>query len=503
MRRFFAWLAAAALLICAPAHAGAVSPPAPNTHAGAAYTFMQKVKAGNQVATILINSDSTGADSNGTAGAYQFNKLAYWIAAQNPANTVYYYLISGSSWASPTVLQNGTGSGIVRIYNGAVSGTQAFYFYGSTFNSLYIAGLASTPDVIIINHGKNNDYTQQYPVLVSMVEAQVAQLSNAYPLAGLILLKQNPDPTQYIFAVTDTWGANKAVTSGAIWQSGPNAYTAGSTGTTGTTVPVCTSGTCSDGTITWTYTGVAQQEDVKARATQDAAALLGAEVVDNYNTFLAVGNPSSWFANTVHQSQIGDTAMAANLIAAFSNVVAPLPHRVPLLERQNCLLANCKMQTMTGGTTSCPDSWTCTNTTISQYTTSYENGGAYAVKFLNTATGLSSVAQTITGAALKPLLGKYVTFAARVQLIDTTDTSSCALEINSNSGRTYRTWGMSASGNYTGGYIWLSTTGIVGTSDTTITMTIYPTRGGSTASGHGCYVDRVNVVPGMIPMDVN
>lgn len=64
-------------------------------------------------------------------------------------------------------------------------------------------------------------------------------------------------PTQLGISLTQEaytpWSASLSITSGEITLNGLNLYTAGSSGTTGATPPTCTSGTCSDGTITWTY----------------------------------------------------------------------------------------------------------------------------------------------------------------------------------------------------------------------------------------------------------
>lgn len=507
MRSFRGLLSAvgllALLLVGQVAHAGVIPPPAPNTHVGAGWALMQKVLNGNQVSTILINSDSTGADSNGTGSPYQFNKLATWLGSLNPSNTVYYYQISGSSWAAPSTIQTGTGSGILRIYNGAVSGTQAFYFYGgTTFPALYVNGLAAVPDLLIFNHGKNNDYTTAVQVQAAMIQAAVAQLSNLWPNAGIILLKQNPDPTTQNYAVTGWWAPNTAYTSGAILQSGANAYSAGSTATSGAAAPVCTSSTCSDGTITWTYLGVAQQEDAKVRAVDIAANLIGADVVDNYNLFMAAGNPASYFANTVHQSQLADGLMAARLEADLTNVVGPSPRRSSFLSQVPNLIANARFQTQTGGVTAVPDGWTGTNATIAQYTTLIENGGAYALKVTNTGTGASSIGQTIPAATVKPLLGKWVTLTGRVQFLNVNDVLSCTLEVLTNAGaKSWRTWGMSSSGSYTGGYLWLATSALVPTTDTTISVNLYGTKTGGVAAGNGCIFDHVSLVPGLIAMD--
>jgi parallel beta-helix repeat protein len=49
------------------------------------------------------------------------------------------------------------------------------------------------------------------------------------------------------------WTTGTPFTSGAYVYYGLNLYLASSTGTSGASAPTCTSGTCSDGTVTWTY----------------------------------------------------------------------------------------------------------------------------------------------------------------------------------------------------------------------------------------------------------
>lgn len=52
-----------------------------------------------------------------------------------------------------------------------------------------------------------------------------------------------------------SWASATGYSSGDAVQNNGNWYTSGSTATSGGSAPTCTSGTCSDGTITWTFRG--------------------------------------------------------------------------------------------------------------------------------------------------------------------------------------------------------------------------------------------------------
>jgi len=73
------------------------------------------------------------------------------------------------------------------------------------------------------------------------------------------------------------WEAAKAVTAGDLRQNGGRVYTAGSTGTTGTTAPIHWEGAVSDGVIIWTFVhdgaGVAKITGFTTSALVDATVL--------------------------------------------------------------------------------------------------------------------------------------------------------------------------------------------------------------------------------------
>ena len=86
-------------------------------------------------------------------------------------------------------------------------------------------------------------------------------IANAFTTRNAIELI-GTDPSTYNITIRDphssrltypAWAAGASFTAGQTVTNAFNVYTAGSTGTAGATPPTCNSGTCSDGTITWTY----------------------------------------------------------------------------------------------------------------------------------------------------------------------------------------------------------------------------------------------------------
>lgn len=157
---------------------------------GAMRALMSKLVEGVADATIVINSDSTGATSTGWV-----IQTAQWLADQFPAYTVNYYLWDDGTDAWPVsadVLQTGTGSYILTVWNAGVGGSSTGHFQGSRFPNLI-----QNADLVMINHGFNqsgpvdSDTLRQYRRNQYLAFAD--EFAQANPNAGVVLIGQPPD----------------------------------------------------------------------------------------------------------------------------------------------------------------------------------------------------------------------------------------------------------------------------------------------------------------------
>lgn len=171
---------------------------------GAMRNLMAKLTEGVSSATIVMNSDSTGATADSWLLA-----TAQWLAARFPAYTVNYYLWDegGNQWpVSPTWTDAGTGAYALNVWNAGVGGSSTGYFQGSRFPNL-----VKDADLIIVNHGFNqggplaDDTQRQYRR--NMYKAFVDEFVAANPNAGVVLVGQPPDGR----AGREEWQAQKGL----------------------------------------------------------------------------------------------------------------------------------------------------------------------------------------------------------------------------------------------------------------------------------------------------
>jgi lysophospholipase L1-like esterase len=162
--------------------------------------LMQRLKAGNTAASIVILGDSTGL----VGSPFWPLGVAQRLGAAFPAYTVVYRVWNDTNQnydavgvgASQTV-QVGTGTNnsggpfTLTVWNGSVSGVNANYVTSTV--TRFLAMVPATPDLIFLNFGHNNTgattgyYDMQFPV--------VRSLRQQYPLAGVIQIAQNPRKT--------------------------------------------------------------------------------------------------------------------------------------------------------------------------------------------------------------------------------------------------------------------------------------------------------------------
>jgi lysophospholipase L1-like esterase len=159
--------------------------------------LLRKLALNQEDATVCVISDSTGNGSTGSAIRYIYQLFNTFVKAMYPQYTVLYYTwnTGGTDYDSPTTLQTGTGSNTLRIYNGAVTGTQPAYAIGTRAPLMWVL---KNPDLVIVNHGHNigNDVvssvlTRQLHFESSLM-ALVQDLRYRAPRAGIVANLQNP-----------------------------------------------------------------------------------------------------------------------------------------------------------------------------------------------------------------------------------------------------------------------------------------------------------------------
>lgn len=151
----------------------------------------------------------------------------------------------------------GTGDNCISItgHENLVLGNEAIGCAGNGIN------LYGDRNVAIGNYAKNNaqghagNASWRAGIAVAQGFGGVGQYN---VVSGNVTDDDQGSPTQQYGiwiapAAYTAWGSGQSVASGGYYTNALKLYQAGSSGTTGATAPTCTSGTCSDGTITWTY----------------------------------------------------------------------------------------------------------------------------------------------------------------------------------------------------------------------------------------------------------
>lgn len=180
----------------------------PEATSGAMRNLMAKLTENVGDATWLILGDSTGNATN--EWVYLTTQ---WLAARYPAYTVNYYLWdeAGNAWpGSPTVVQTGTGSFTLSVWNASVPGSKTGYFQGSRFTTAVV----KNADLVAISYGHNQggpvdtDTTRQLQRNKYLAFADEVALAN--PNAGLVVVAQNPS-VDGAFSHDIEWQAQRAL----------------------------------------------------------------------------------------------------------------------------------------------------------------------------------------------------------------------------------------------------------------------------------------------------
>lgn len=139
-------------------------------------------------ACILVVGDSTGNEQ--TEWIYLY---ASWLANQFPKYTVNYYMWGATSYAAPVIIQSGTGTNSLDIYNASVAGSKPNKFAGANFK----AAVVDIPrvDLFILNHGLNliiSSTRDQYFFRTPEYLEFIASVTQIHDGCGVVMMAQNP-----------------------------------------------------------------------------------------------------------------------------------------------------------------------------------------------------------------------------------------------------------------------------------------------------------------------
>lgn len=406
--------------------------------AGAMRNLMTKLGAAVSDAVIVINSDSTGNDT--TEWAYLTTQ---WLAAEFPAYTVNYYLwdTGGNAWpGSPTVVQTGSGSYTLTVWNAAVSGSTTAYFHGSRFSNL-----VKNADLILVNHGFNQGGPLNTDNLRQLQRNSylsfVDELAQVNPHAGVVLIGQPPS----------------GVAGREEWQAQRNALYG------------------------------------------QAAAWRGWGFIDVHRAWLEYGDWEADLTNVdgTHPTTTGSALWASLVEAALENAARiPVTTQPAQVRPARQVFKNPQLSawnsTLPDGVSS------VTNCTVAKELTDYETG-SQAMTITSDATSAGAYVE-ITGTATEwgikgRLADRAYTMAVRIKA-PTANAQTVRVSLLDNNGGTYiQSTDMGATARDR--YLWLYVTKLFPSNATTLTARIYvKTSGTSVVSAT---VDEILLFPGVVP----
>ena len=405
--------------------------------------LLNTLRSGQRDTAILVVGDSTGNET--TEWVYL---LASWIAPKYPAYTVNYYLydtMTGDFPAagSPTaVIQTGSGSFKLNVYNASVAGTIPQYFLGSHWNALRDIPVA--PDLVIVNHGKN----------------MTAQYSNAFST-----------PWRYLSQATEF--------TESIWQLWPDAG------------------------FVWVAQAPNRDDSNMAIAMdliQSVGRLRGIGVANVYDLYINAGKPSAWYIDNLHPSTAGTQVYLQPWTIALGSYTGVQPAQFVSSFDQLAAnyLVNGDFAAINSGT---PYGWTTSNVTCTLSSTQYDNVSGVSLRTTQTANGsASSLKQRFTGTAqLKAFRGRWCTFAVR-RYIPSSNASTGAGRI----GLLTSSQSANNSPQYiTGqdGFRWVVQNVYVAQTDTYLDAIIYNDSATATNADY-VYWDRAVLTVGLLPRDI-
>lgn len=329
----------------------------------AAYGLLSKMRSALDDVCIIINSDSTGITQDTDPATGQVfkkwtRKLAEFLAANYPAYTVVYYSWGSGAYNAPETIQTGTAGKTLYFYNAAVAGTQPLYLMGQYFEAAYVPRQA---DLIILNHGHNNDGNSLASTHMGMYLAIMYTMLQRHPNAGAMIVSQNP------------------------LRDNEN----------GTT---------------------------RSNGARQAAVAAGFSLIDAFQMFNNAGKPTDWYMDNIHPNATGDDKIFDLVKNFFVWPANPATH-LPGLTAGFNLISNYDFSAWDSGASS-PDGWTLTGCTAEKDTVNFETG-SYGLKLVQNDTIEAFAAFSLPSSLIKRLKGRTVVLSARVFVPTASTRSNC------------------------------------------------------------------------------
>lgn len=155
------------------------------TTAQQAAVLTSRLQMDNEDAVMVVLGDSTSGDA---VGDRWVRLVTNALAAQYPAYTVNYHLWDDGAqdYDTAVVIQTGTGSHVLDVYNGSVSGSAATYLSVSGRWALMVP---EVPQLVMLNYGHNPPGAFGYrPNFYPTCQG----IQERWPSAGIICSTQNP-----------------------------------------------------------------------------------------------------------------------------------------------------------------------------------------------------------------------------------------------------------------------------------------------------------------------
>jgi lysophospholipase L1-like esterase len=395
-------------------------------------------------ANLLVLSDSTSDE----IGEWS-DLLIRAYAGRFPLSTVQEttWVDGGSTYPTVSTVQSGDGAhGTLTLYNCSVPSLgRPSYFLAPYFDAMVAA---VQPDLVIVSLGHNEASAAALPFWRDDLLGLMETVTLYVPGCEVIALTQNPR--------TDGSAANQAQ---------------------------------------------------RRWVTANLAALRGWGLIDTYRLFLdGAGNTMTDLLKSdgIHPNAVGEQAMFnevwRHLVYApgpvgfvsrvQSSLAAPQSASVPLANADFSSFAS--PPTLT--------SWTATQSTLTKDATHYEGPNGYAVRQQSASAATSYIEQSITGDALKPYVGKVMTFAARIYVPSGQNSNVGRIHMRTTGGSNTISLNSTARTQGQGAFRWQLVSGRVDATAGTLVCRIYCENG---ASGTGdMTVDRVCLAVGVLPRDL-
>ena len=178
--------------------------------------------------SILVNSDSTGNADN--EWVYYF---AQWLANKYPKFTVRYRVWDDAinSYANPSLMNAGTSSIYMDVWNFAVSGTKPSYILGlnkidnglkNITNKSTFADVSDVVDLVIVNHSHNVTADGRY-VNTELDYAMFTERAlEIHPFSSMMMIRQNPLRDSYSnesrMRAAVNWAINRNFCIADVWS---------------------------------------------------------------------------------------------------------------------------------------------------------------------------------------------------------------------------------------------------------------------------------------------